>query len=108
MALDIKLPRNHPGSFVKHWILPDDMSITAAAKKLAVSRQSLDALVNERRSITPEMALKLEAVFGGTARLLLAMQTSYDLQESEKNKAAIIKDLVPHTSHPSLRKTHAA
>jgi len=96
MALDIKLPRNHPGSFVKHWILPDDMSITEAAKKLKVSRQSLDAVVNGRRSITPEMAFKLEAVFGGTARLLLDMQTAYDYQEAEKNKAEITKDLHRH------------
>ena len=108
MALDIKLPRSHPGGFIKSWILPDDMSITKAAKLLGVSRQSLDALVNGRRSVTPEMALKLEAVFGGTARLFLAMQASYDLQESEKNKAEIIKGLVPHADHPSLRETRAA
>ena len=71
-------------------------------------RQSLDALVNERRSITPEMALKLETVFGGTARLMLTMQVSYDLQEAKKQTAKITKGLKPHSSHPSLAKTNAA
>ncbi|PHS41221.1 MAG: addiction module antidote protein, HigA family [Robiginitomaculum sp.] len=108
MALDIKIPRSHPGGVIKDWILPEGMSITKAAQMLGVSRQSLDALVNERRSVTPEMALRLETVFGGTARLFLALQASYDLQESQKKSYTKIQKLAPHVNHPSLRKTEAA
>jgi len=99
---------SHPGSIIQNWILPEDMTITESAKLLGVSRQSLDALVNERRSVTPEMALKLEAVFGGTARLLLALQKRYDLYRAEQNIAEITKGLKPYKTHPSHAQTQAA
>ncbi|HHL43947.1 MAG TPA: addiction module antidote protein, HigA family [Hellea balneolensis] len=108
MTLNIKLPKSHPGGFIKNWILPDEMTITEAAKLLGVSRQSLDALINERRGVSPEMALKLETVFGGKARLMLAMQTSYDLQEAQKELVKITKGLKPHETHPSRTNHHAA
>lgn len=108
MAIEIKMAPSHPGSVIQNWILPEDMTITNAAKKLGVSRQSLDALVNERRSITPEMAIKLETVFGGKARLFLALQNRYDLYQAKKNKAEITKGLKPHVTHPSMTKHKAA
>ncbi len=108
MTLNIKMQRSHPGSVIKDWFLPEDMSITKAAKKLGVSRQSLDALVNERKSVTPEMALRLEAVFGGTARLFLALQASYDLYQAEKRRDQITGNLKPYSEHPNLKKPHAA
>lgn len=100
MALDIQLPLSHPGSFVENWILPDGITISEAAKLLKVSRQTLDALVNGRRGISPQMAIKLETVFGGTARHLLAMQVAYDLEQAYKKVEAGLK---PHRTHPSLR-----
>ncbi len=108
MAIKVKMAPSHPGSVVKTLILPEDMTITKAAKMLGVSRQSLDALINERRSITPEMALKIEAVFGGKAHMLLSLQGRYALHKAEQNRAAITKNLKPHASHPSLGKPHAA
>jgi len=108
MAIEIKMAPSHPGNVIQNWILPEDMTITEAAKKLGVSRQSLDALVNERRSITPEMAIKLETVFGGTARMLLALQSRYDLYCAKKNATKITKGLKPHSTHPSMAKTEAA
>jgi len=102
MTLEINIRPEHPGGVIKDWILPEDMSITEAAKKLGVSRQSLDALINERRSLTPEMALKIETVFGGTAGSLLAIQSRYDLYHAEQNLAAITKGLKPYKTHPSL------
>ena len=96
MTLDIKLPPSHPGGYVLHWIIPDGMTITVAAKKLGVSRQSLDAVVNERRSVTPEMALKLETVFGGTADVLLRMQTAFDIYNMRKRSSQITKGLSRH------------
>ncbi len=108
MVIDVKMAPSHPGSVIKMLILPDDLTITKAAKLLGVSRQSLDALVNERRAITPEMALKIETVFGGKARLMLALQKRFELYQAEKNIAEITKGLKPHSSHPSLAKHKAA
>jgi len=80
MAIDIKMPIAHPGTVVRELILPPDMTIGEAAKRLGVSRQSLDALVNCRRAITPEMAKRMELTFGGTARS--SKPASVNLQNS--------------------------
>ena len=71
MTIKVNMKPEHPGGVILNWILPEGMTITEAAKRLGVSRQSLDALVNERRSVSPEMAKRLELTFGGTARTLL-------------------------------------
>lgn len=103
MSINIKIRPEHPGGFIKDWILPDDITITHAAKLLGVSRQSLDALINMRRALSPEMAMKIEAVFGGTASAMLNMQSDYDLYQAKKHQDSIIGSLSPYKTHPSQR-----
>ncbi len=70
----------HPGGFVKGEIIePLGLSITAAARALGVTRPALSALLNERAGLSPEMALRIEKVFGVSMDTLLRMQTSYDI-----------------------------
>jgi addiction module HigA family antidote len=70
----------HPGGVVlRQCIEPLELSITAAAAALGVTRTTLSELVNERRGISPEMAVRLEKVFGGSAESWLIQQAQYDL-----------------------------
>jgi addiction module HigA family antidote len=55
------------------------LSITSAAAALGVTRTTLSELVNERRGISPEMAVRLSKVFGGSAECWLVQQAQYDL-----------------------------
>jgi addiction module HigA family antidote len=55
-----------------------------AAAELGVSRYSVNQLVNGRRSITPDMALRLEKVFGVSAESWLALQAKQDLEEARE------------------------
>jgi addiction module HigA family antidote len=48
---------------------------------LSVPWQALNNLVTERGGISPEMAIRLEQVFGGTADTWLRMQSAYDLAQ---------------------------
>jgi addiction module HigA family antidote len=58
----------HPGGFVlRQCIEPLGLSITDAAAALGVTRTTLSELVNEKRGISPEMAVRLSKVFGGSA-----------------------------------------
>jgi len=58
----------HPGRIVRHdCLVPLGLTVTAAAKVLGVSRQALNNLVNGKAGVTPEMAIRLEKAFGGTA-----------------------------------------
>jgi addiction module HigA family antidote len=55
------------------------LTITAAAAALGVTRTTLSELVNEKRGISPEMAVRLSKVFGGSAESWLTQQAHYDL-----------------------------
>ena len=72
----------HPGGFVlRECIEPLGLSITAAAAALGVTRTTLSELVNEKRGISPEMAVRLSKVFGGGAESWLVQQAQYDLAQ---------------------------
>ena len=72
----------HPGGFVfRQCIEPLGLSITQAAAALGVTRTTLSELVNEKRGISPEIAVRLSQVFGGSAESWLIQQAQYDLAQ---------------------------
>ncbi|PZM79278.1 MAG: addiction module antidote protein, HigA family [Candidatus Melainabacteria bacterium] len=86
----------HPGLAVRHDCLePLGLSVTEGAKALGVTRQALNNIVNGRAGISPEMAIRLDKAFGGTAEGWLSLQTAYDLAQAMKNASSInVKRLV--------------
>lgn len=69
----------HPGEFVRAEILEElKLPIVRAAEVLGVRRATLSDLVNERASLSPEMALRIEKAFGVSMDTLLRMQAWYD------------------------------
>lgn len=72
----------HPGGVVlRQCIEPMNLSITEAASALGVTRTTLSELVNGKRGISPEMAVRLSKVFGGSAESWLVQQVQYDLAQ---------------------------
>ena len=70
----------HPGTVVlQECIEPLGLSITQAAAALGVTRNTVSELVNGKRGISPEMAVRLGKVFGGSAESWLVQQAQYDL-----------------------------
>jgi addiction module HigA family antidote len=55
------------------------VSITEAAEALGVSRKHVSAIVNGRSPVTPDMAMRLAAVFATEAQLWVNLQAQYDL-----------------------------
>lgn len=55
------------------------MSVTDGAKALGVSRVALSELVNERRGVSPEMAIRLAKAFGGSAEVWAGLQLDHDM-----------------------------
>lgn len=69
----------HPGGFaLRQCIEPLGLTIAQAAAALGVTRTTLSELVNENRGISPEMAVRLSKVFGGSAESWLVQQAQYD------------------------------
>jgi len=80
----------HPGQSVRYDCLePLGLSVTKGAEVLGVTRQALNNLVNGKAGISPEMAIRLDKAFGGTAEGWLALQTAYDLAQARKNERSI-------------------
>jgi addiction module HigA family antidote len=72
----------HPGGFVlRQCIEPLGLSITDATAALGVTRTTLSELVNEMRGISPEVAVRLSKVLGGSAESWLVQQAQYDLAQ---------------------------
>jgi len=61
------------------WLEPMGLTLTEAAVRLGVTRKTMSKIVNGHGAITPEMALRLEMVFGTSAQAWMNMQTAYDL-----------------------------
>jgi addiction module HigA family antidote len=74
----------HPGIILREDILqPAELSVSEAANLIQVSRVTLSKILNGSGSITPNIALRIEAVVGGNADFWLRMQRGYDLLEEK-------------------------
>lgn len=78
----------HPGEVLREDVFPA-LGVTkpALATELGISRQTLHDLFTLKRSVTPEMAVRLEKVIGSSAEMWLALQSDYDLWHARKSSA---------------------
>ncbi|MBC2694749.1 MAG: HigA family addiction module antidote protein [Desulfobacteraceae bacterium] len=92
-----KIQPTHPGEMLREDFMPDyGMTTKRLAERLMVSRQTVNELLRERRSITPAMALRLSRLFGNTPEFWLNAQRSVDLwnaQTAYKNELERIQSL---------------
>lgn len=80
----------HPGSLVLHdCIEPLGLTITDAAAALGVSRFTLSEMVNCKRGISPEMAVRLSKAFGASAESWLTQQALYDLAQLRADRIKV-------------------
>ena len=77
------------------WMIEElDVTVTAAASALGVSRNTLSNLIkNPNAAVSPEMAVRLEAVFGSTAGNWLRMQAGYDEAMIHNRRTEITRGL---------------
>lgn len=80
------IPPTHPGEILKQDILPAiSQSKTEVAETLGISRQVLYDILNERQSVTAEMAVRFGKLFGNGARFWINLQRNYDLAVAERD-----------------------
>jgi len=87
----------HPGEVLKDLCIePLGKTLTDIAKNLGVSRKTLSDLVNGKRSLSLDMAIRISKAFGSTPDTWLRMQLNYDLAQQEKHASKIkVRRLVP-------------
>ena len=82
----------HPGQILLHECLePLGLTVANAAEQLGVAYEALDAVVNCRAPITPELAIRFDQAFGGHAQKWYALQANYEVAQVAMERAHQIK-----------------
>jgi addiction module HigA family antidote len=85
---------SHPGEILlEMYLKPMGVTITEAADALNVSRKHVSAIINRRSPVTPDMAMRLAAVFGTEAALWVNLQAQHDLWVVSQKKPPNVKPL---------------
>ena len=86
----------HPGEMLREDFLPDyKLTVSDFAKAIGVSRQTVNEVLRERRSVSPDMSLRLARLFGNTPEFWLNAQRAVDLWEAAKHAKGSIKRISP-------------
>ncbi|MDR1488932.1 MAG: HigA family addiction module antidote protein [Desulfovibrio sp.] len=82
----------HPGEIIREEYMKTlNVTVTALAASLGVSRKTLSAIINERAGVTPDMALRFSRAFSTSPELWLNMQRGYDLWVAENETSEWMK-----------------
>ena len=96
----------HPGTVIRADVLPAfGLSCAEAARLLHTARPGLNNILTSKAALSPEMALKIEAVFGVEAEGLLQMQVAHDLAAARiasRDKLKGLRRLQPRAAAPDL------
>ncbi|MBD9644935.1 MULTISPECIES: HigA family addiction module antitoxin [Pantoea] len=87
----------HPGGLITEYIEDNNIGLRVLAKELGVSASALSKVASGKASVSPEMAVRLEAGLGIAARLWLSMQAACDL-----HKARETTDVSGVNLHPGM------
>lgn len=86
----------HPGEVLREYL--GDITVTAAADRLGVTRATLSRILNGATGISADMALRLQDALGNSAEMWLGMQKQYELWVARKSKRPKIKPIFPHAA----------
>lgn len=103
-----KLPKNpHPGEVLKFDFL-DELGLSAyqLSKDIGVAESLISQIVNGKRSISPDMAMRLSKYFGNSPEFWINYQRAYDIRELKRAKKAEYSNIVPfHKKKSSIPKS---
>ena len=83
-------PVSHPGRLLKRELEARRLSANRLALALSVPSGRVTDILNGRRSITAETAVRLGRYFGNSSRFWLELQSQYDIALVERDSGAEI------------------
>ncbi|MBI5233362.1 MAG: HigA family addiction module antidote protein [Deltaproteobacteria bacterium] len=94
---NLKREPTHPGKILNEdFLAPLGLSQTRLAREINTTFRTVNEMVNEKRSISPEMAIKLSRYFGTSAELWLNLQNQYNLYRISARKPEILERIKPY------------
>ena len=81
----------HPGRILKRELAARGLSANKLALALRVPSGRITSILNGKRAISPDTALRLARYFGNSAQFWMNLQTRYDLLVAERELGKRIK-----------------
>jgi addiction module HigA family antidote len=87
----------HPGEILREeWLGPLGMNANQLSRVLGVDRQNVYEIVNEKRGLSAEMALRLSRWSGMNERFWIGLQSRYDVETAKmKHGGEIEREVQP-------------
>ena len=100
----IRIPTNrtptHPGEMLlEEFLTPMELTQRELADAIHVPYQRINDLVNGRRGMTPNTALRLAKYFGNTPAFWMNLQLRWDLYFAQQAEKQILKGISPYRAH---------
>jgi len=93
---ELKRMPTHPGEILNEdFLAPLGITQVELAKALKTSFRTINEILNEKRSISPDMALRLARYFGTTPDVWIGLQADYDLYWALMKSKKTIKEIKP-------------
>jgi addiction module HigA family antidote len=93
----IKRTPTHPGEILKQdFLAPLGLTQVQLAKALKTSFRTVNEILNEKRSVSPDMALRLARYFGTSPDVWIGLQADYDLYWARMKSKKTIDEIKPH------------
>lgn len=86
------MPPVHPGEILKEDLMkPLGLTVSGLARELKVSTSRISEIVNGRRAVNADAALRLSRYFGNTPEFWVNLQAAYDLRVTINSSASRIE-----------------
>lgn len=93
---ELKRAPTHPGEILKvDFLAPLGLTQIELAKALKTSFRTVNEILNEKRSISPDMALRLARYFGTSPDVWMGLQSDYDLYRAKMKSGKTIDEIKP-------------
>jgi addiction module HigA family antidote len=81
-----QLPNIHPGEVLREeFLIPLELSAYKLSKDLGIPQTRVSLILQGKRRITADTALRLSRYFGTSAKFWLSLQDDYDLEEEQRS-----------------------
>ena len=92
----LKRMPSHPGQILREDFLEElGLSQTELASALGTTFRTINEIINEKRSISTEMAIKLSKFFGTSIELWLNLQNQFDIYRIYNKRREVINKVRP-------------
>src|SRR5882672_5321168 len=90
-----KLVPTHPGEILREELEERKISMNRLSRDIRVPLSRISLIVNGKRAMTPDTALRLERYFGAEAQFWMNLQTNYDLGIAKRSLSRIRQEVIP-------------